>query len=460
MKCSWLFILFFCVKLVYGFKLFPTSLKFRVSNHLSRALTSLDDKTKPEYDIIPFSKLKDFYERCQRLSNLESEFMLSFWSDPLQCFQIVPNLDTNRVSVTTTCISLLTILHNPNHWKNKATWDQSSNRKISLRGALNSLLTAPWSNDLFQSQSLVLTLAQFKGCDKDDPRFLSAVNNILESRSKLSLHREQAVSTYLRYHNVLSLLALLDNQMTPTVLVGTHRLGLALDRANLVAFDELCRQLAFFNSGDSAQFDVIVLAYSLLAYWDSSNSLFLRSFARGVVPTTNMKLVKAALEVIFSSQASDGTWRKGEPINKVNGANSSRDIGNNYVFFFDLLGSLLNSIGLKQPTLLAPYLHNLERCVEWAETNIQQEMLPEQIDERTGRSYGRVVKGWRSNHLGNGGAVAWCTAHVFEGLSQMSKVTRMLITSSILAEFGGKVAPSSLLTGNNQDWKVRRLALR
>jgi len=54
----------------------------------------------------------------------------------------------------------------------------------------------------------------------------------------------------------------------------------------------------------------------------------------------------------------------------------------------------------------------LHRCITWAESNILQEMLPDYIDPQTGRKFGITVKGWRSNHLGDGGAVGWCTAQV------------------------------------------------
>ena len=78
-----------------------------------------------------------------------------------------------------------------------------------------------------------------------------------------------------------------------------------------------------------------------------------------------MKLVQNALKVIFDSQMEDGTWRKGEPIfisgaavtantghtvsnsgsgsggggadSGSNNNNKQRDIGNSYVFFFDII---------------------------------------------------------------------------------------------------------------------------
>ena len=34
------------------------------------------------------------------------------------------------------------------------------------------------------------------------------------------------------------------------VSTGTNSIGYALERANMVAFDEMCRQLAFYTSGD------------------------------------------------------------------------------------------------------------------------------------------------------------------------------------------------------------------
>ena len=38
-----------------------------------------------------------------------------------------------------------------------------------------------------------------------------------------------------------------------------------MERSNMVAFDEMCRQLAFYNCGDSGNFDVIVLTFTLVS---------------------------------------------------------------------------------------------------------------------------------------------------------------------------------------------------
>ena len=110
--------------------------------------------------------------------------------------------------------------------------------------------------------------------------------------------------------------------------------------------------------------------------------------------------------MVFASQAPDGTWRKGEPIfasgeavasstnaggpataTKATTTSSSsgtsgtaassggkRDIGNSYVFFYDIVEALMVSMGDKQPHLLAPYLPHFERCVAWAEENQLEEV--------------------------------------------------------------------------------------
>ncbi len=154
--------------------------------------------------------------------------------------------------------------------------------------------------------------------------------------------------------------------------------------------------------------------------------------------------------LLTHSFACVGTWAKGEPIFGISDSKSNRDIGNSYVFFFDFIGAMLNCFSEKHPMLLAPYLPQLERCLGWAQANVLQEMLPEECDPITNRCYGNVVKGWRSNHLGTGGAVCWCTAQVFYALSGMKKLIQTLIFNNVLTEFNGKAAASNL--GSSKEW--------
>lgn len=240
-----------------------------------------------------FDYYSRMHERCARLQALEAEFLLSFWSADLRCFNIQPSLDAApRVSVTSTCLAIHAMLQSPERWRKHASWAPHESAIVSLRDVVASLKQTPWSGDAFQTPILVQTLCKLRAIDKDDPAYVEAVNRVLDQRSRLSLHRKQPHSAYLRFHNVRALLAVVENELVPSPILGTNRIGYALERANMVAYDELSRQLAFSLSDDSANFDVIVLAYSLLAYWESSQSLFLGSFARGVVSPTNIKLVK------------------------------------------------------------------------------------------------------------------------------------------------------------------------
>jgi hypothetical protein len=296
---------------------------------------------------------------------MESEFMLSFWSDKLKCFHVYPNINASRVSITTTCIAVNAILNNPSHWEKICQWspqdiDNQNRLTVSLEEITDSLKSANWSGDAFQTPLLLSTLSTLGAIDSSDARFCKAVEVLLEQRARLSLHRRQLYSSYVRYQNAYALLTMVENDMVPVCFKGSGEIGRAMERAFDVSFDELCRQLAFYNSGDRGNFDVIMLGYSLLTYCELGNSIFLSSYARGVVPTVNMNLVEAALKIIFENQALDGTWRKGEPIFKESDP-SRRDIGNSYVFFFDFVGCLLHAFAEKQPHLLAPYITNLER---------------------------------------------------------------------------------------------------
>jgi hypothetical protein len=88
-----------------------------------------------------------------------------------------------------------------------------------------------------------------------------------------------------------------------------------------------CRQLAYRSAGDSSSFDVIRLAYSLLTYIKSTNSMT-GTAGRELVPgqgpspgtkspPVNQRLVKAALTAFFQEQMANGLWDKGQPILQI-----------------------------------------------------------------------------------------------------------------------------------------------
>ena len=64
--------------------------------------------------------------------------------------------------------------------------------------------------------------------------------------------------------------------MVPSSVKGSNKIGYSLERSNMVAFDEMCRQLAFYNCGDSGNFDVIVLTFTLVSQSICDNIPFAR----------------------------------------------------------------------------------------------------------------------------------------------------------------------------------------
>ena len=101
------------------------------------------------------------------------------------------NITFNRVLSN----SLATILANPSHWQQYATWDgtndrsSSGNDKISLSKIIESVLKTTWTLDAFQNPVLIQTLCQLNCFDKTNMKCLSAYEMLLKRRSRLVYHR-------------------------------------------------------------------------------------------------------------------------------------------------------------------------------------------------------------------------------------------------------------------------------
>ena len=220
---------------------------------------------------------------------------------------------------------------------------------------------------------------------------------------------------------------------------------LALTRCVEISYNELCRQLAFRSAGDSSSFDVIRLAYSLLAYVRASNAMSGtagREFTPGEGPAAgtavgspNKRLVKAALNAFFAEQNADGTWDKGQPI--FVSFRRKRDVGNAFVFGADTVGSLLDALPAED---FRPHLDGLERLLSWMEQHKEVEIIPDYCDPNTGQCYGKPLQGWNSPHMTSTqslGPAAWSTAQTITCIMRMKKVVQRLLHIDVLEEFGG-----------------------
>lgn len=211
-----------------------------------------------------------------------------------------------------------------------------------------------------------------------------------------------------------------------------------------VSSDNLCRQLAYRAAGDSSSFDAVRLAYSLLTYIRSTESLADMAgrelvAGEGAAPETkvaplNRKLTKAGLAAYFREQNSNGLWDKGQPIYMSFREGKGRDMGGAFVFSVNTLGSLLCALPAEA---FRSHLGALERTLEWIEGHRALEMITDRCDPDTGQCYGKPLKGWSSPHHADTGPQAWPTAQVLKCVSWMSRSIRQLMHNDVLEEFEG-----------------------
>jgi hypothetical protein len=173
----------------------------------------------------------------------------------------------------------------------------------------------------------------------------------------------------------------------------------------------MCRQLAAHASGDVSNFDITRLVYAMLTYHAAVKSVqpgkeeqAFEKDSFGFEKDTgassfrfaprsksfrytwygnlrlNHKIVSEALHVIFQEQQKNGLWRRGQAIK---GDDPRRDIGNSYVFAFDMIGSMLEEFE-STPEMIQGYLPNLCQALTWAEDNY---MLF--------KRQGELISGWR-----------------------------------------------------------------
>jgi len=220
------------------------------------------------------------------------------------------------------------------------------------------------------------------------------------------------------------------------------------DRVAQEALDELCRQLAYHASGERSLFDVMQLSYALMLHYETSGYKGAMICGEDRTTVFNEKLSDKALEVIFGAQLANGLWPQGAPIDRE-GQSMRGDIGNSFVFSFDLIGSLLETFEATRANSLRPYLGHLEKSLQWAEDNLVESMVSSSCDLETSTSQGQIMRGWRSNHLGKGGPVTVCTAQVFIAVAHMRSLLKKLRNQQVLEEFKGVIAEAE---PNNAAW--------
>lgn len=451
----------------------------------------------PTYD---FDKMRKLVDRLNVIESSGPETILDFYDQRHKSFSIKPGGrggDGERMCITSTCYALLTISLASDSYSSiirdgddETAVEGAPDKTIPIKQVLRALLASNCrKDDLFQIPVLVYTLlivdvdrsvlrSAASSSSYTAKKLKKLIGTIISARPQRSNGAAQEHSDYIIYQisKVLSLLqlnagtdraqqlstngTLSDNNATTLNNNTENRIfGLpanalpdnyasdvfyALLRCNEVSYNELCRQLAYRTAGDLRLFDVIRLAYSLLTYIRSTESLSgvagkEKDKGQGPSPDTrvsplNQRLVTAALAAFFEEQSRDGLWDLGQPIYKTFSGGVGRNMGNAFVFPVNTVGSLLCALPAEH---FRPHLDALEKILTWIEDHQTTEIHANSCDS-DGNCYGVPLKGWASSHLGPGaGPQAWPTAHVLKCVSWIKKTVQQLMHNDVLEEFGG-----------------------
>jgi len=398
-----------------------------------------------------FLELQQMCSRLQKLERTGVDWLRGFYDEATGCFALVPGRP--RLSVTSTSFALLAADASAVHWHESP---------IELPRVLARLMQSGWSEqDVFTCTLVVVTwrvldpsAALLRRGEASPQCVQRALQQLLLARPRRRTGRTQATSAYMRFWIARAASLLLASAappqdaapyLSPALPAGSlppnasAAVLLALERSCDVAFDEMCRQLAYYAAGDMLSFDVVVLCYSLLTYvlvGDAHGRTAARAreastrdaVSAASLPPRNAKLVEAAVAAVFSEMR-DGLWPPGQPIFKSRGGGN--DVGNAFVFTPDMLASLIEVL---PPAVFRRHLGSIAAHLAWLEEHVIEEI---QID-------GQLLRGWRSNHLPPEGApLAWCTAQGVRCLSRMRQLTRALLCADVLATLGGEEAAAA-----------------
>ena len=305
----------------------------------------------------------------------------------------------DRVSITSTCFALQTILSSPEMFDSLVAMDMDMQQKddvrIPIANILKELLASDWrKDDLFQVPLLLYTTLlvdsdrKLLGPSSINEQVASKIRElitaVLTSRPRRRDGARQRYSDYILYQTCQVLATMYDSTeipMAPMTEVeegirtadlaadgneqvaglpasavpdgAASQIPLALARCAETSSNELCRQLAYRSAGDQTSFDIMRLAYSMLTYVVSTTSLS-GTAGRELIPgqgpqagtktsPLNRPLVKAALAAFFDEQMENGLFDKGQPIYR-SFRRTGRSVGNAFVFAADTVGSLLERL--------------------------------------------------------------------------------------------------------------------
>jgi len=450
--------------------------------------------TECEDDKYDFNSLRSIDSRLATLERSAPSTLEGFYETHLKSFSVSPG-SVDRVSITSTCFALQTILASQHSqlFDSLVAMDMSVEQKddvrIPLRNILQELLGSDWrEDDLFQVPLLLFTALKVDSgrtlLGKNEElasRIRDLISAVLSARPRRRDGVRQRYSDYILYQTCQVLATMYDSTEIPIAPIteadeismaeteedsefvrtgeddrvaglpasavpdgAASQISLALARCAETSSNELCRQLAYRSAGDQTSFDVMRLAYSLLTYIVATTSLA-GTAGRELIPgqgpspgtrtgPLNRQLVKAALAAFFNEQMDNGLWDKGQPIYR-SFKRTGRSVGNAFVFAVDTVGSLLERLPAED---FRPHLESLEKTLGWIESHQIVEVIPDYCDPESGQCYGKPLRGWASPHIPDAGPEAWSTAQTLTCVTRMRQTIQSLMHDDVLEEFRGE----------------------
>ena len=435
-----------------------------------------------------WGSMRALAERVRALQSVEVEHLMTFHNPHSGAFVVEPQL-VDRVSVVSSCNVVRAMLTNEEGWARVGRPD------LDLGRLLTALLDAPWVFDPLQTPVALAAivalhaglpshpkarlalahtcLSVFRNADVQSADVHVGTAGVVDEQTAAGMPLARAAlvsgraelgvralvpgedgrpppSSYVRYQNAHALVELVVRVgWQPTadrwLAARMGEVRAALERAAIDAYRSICEQMALRAARADEGSDAIRLGFDLCTYYEASSALAESSSFFGKAtraPKVNLKLTAHVLRAIFSLQKESGLWPKGEPIAS---RFQSRDLGNSFVFSFDLLDVLLQTIGEEHPELFREHLGSLELAVGWAEASIIQTAGTaawyaargaEGATHLADEAPAGVTRGWRSSHLSeNGGPLCWSSAQVCSALSSMRCLLRKLCAEDVLSEF-------------------------
>jgi DNA polymerase III delta prime subunit len=173
------------------------------------------------------------------------------------------------------------------------------------------------------------------------------------------------------------------------------------------SIESVSRESALCASGPPGSADVIEMGYSVI---------LANHYGKGRITPADRKLLGHALDLLFGTQAPDGSWPLGKPLFLY------PKIGNAYCFEFEFLFQLMKEFSATR--VLLAYFDNLTRSVD--------RLVTQAVGLPSGDGYG-----WASGHHPQiTFPESWSTASGFDACYQIDRLIPAAVTDSILIRLG------------------------